>query len=41
MLRSKIAGRHTDRISYLYTPEARDIYNTKNREAIRKLLARK
>jgi len=38
MVRSKIVEHHSDRIQFMYTPDARDIFNVSNREAIRSLL---
>jgi long-chain acyl-CoA synthetase len=37
MVRSKVVEYHKDKIAYLYTPEAKDIVNPLNLEAIRKL----
>jgi long-chain acyl-CoA synthetase len=39
MVRGKITDRYTDLIAYLYTPEAKDICNAKNREVISKLMS--
>lgn len=38
MVRAKIVERYSDRISYLYTPEAKNIVNPENLAAIRKVL---
>jgi long-chain acyl-CoA synthetase len=38
MVRGKIIERHGDRIKFLYTPEARDIFNSRNRESIKTLM---
>jgi long-chain acyl-CoA synthetase len=38
MVRGKIVERHADMIQFLYTPQARDIYNVRNRKAISLLL---
>ncbi|MHC1733188.1 MAG: long-chain fatty acid--CoA ligase [Bacteroidales bacterium] len=38
MVRSKIVERHMNRINFLYTPEAKNIVNPENIEAIRKLM---
>ena len=38
IVRGKIVERHADRIQFLYTAEGRNIYNSGNREAIRRLL---
>ncbi len=41
MVRSKIVERHKDKIDFLYTPEAKNIVNPRNIEAIRNILAAK
>jgi long-chain acyl-CoA synthetase len=38
MVRTKVVERHATRIQFLYTPEARDIQNNHNREAIKEIL---
>lgn len=38
MVRAKIVERYSDRINYLYTPEAKNIINPENLAAIRKIL---
>jgi long-chain acyl-CoA synthetase len=38
MVRAKIVEYHKDKIDYLYTPEAKNIVNPKNIEAIKKIL---
>ena len=38
MIRGKITDRYQELIDYLYTPEAKDITNPRNREAMKKLL---
>ena len=38
MVRAKIFEYHSDRIEFLYTPEAKNIVNQRNLEAIRKIL---
>jgi long-chain acyl-CoA synthetase len=38
MVRAKIVEHHKDRIDYLYTPEAKNIVNPRNIEAIKKIL---
>ncbi len=40
MIRGKITERYHDLLDYLYTPGAKDITNTRNREAMKKLLER-
>jgi len=34
MVRGKICERYKDKIEYLYTPEAKDICNKMNKEAV-------
>ncbi len=38
MIRGRITEKYRDLLDYLYTPEAKDITNTRNREAMKKLL---
>ncbi len=38
MVRRKITERYTDKIDFLYTPEAKNIMNQRNIDAIRKVL---
>jgi len=38
MIRGKIFEHHKDKIEYLYTPEAKNIVNPRNIEAIKKIL---
>jgi long-chain acyl-CoA synthetase len=38
MVRAKVVDRHKDKIDYLYTAEAKNIVNSRNLEAIQKLL---
>jgi long-chain acyl-CoA synthetase len=37
MVRAKISERHKDEIDFLYTPEAKNIVNPRNIEAIKKI----
>ncbi len=39
MIRGKITERYQEMIEWLYTPEAKEITNTRNKEAMKKLLA--
>lgn len=38
MVRAKIVERYSDKIDYLYTPETKNIVNTENLAAIKKVL---
>jgi len=38
MVRAKISERHKDEIDFLYTPEAKNIVNYRNIQAIKKIL---
>ncbi len=38
MVRAKIVDRYMDKIAYLYTPEAKNILNQGNLEAIQEVL---
>jgi long-chain acyl-CoA synthetase len=41
MVRGKITERYRDKLLFLYTPEAKNILNEKNREAMKNLFSRK
>jgi hypothetical protein len=39
LVRAKVVDRHKDTIDYLYTPEAKNIVNGRNIEAIKKIFS--